>query len=53
MAESSDYSVGQKVIHWIMAFFIILDIFVVQKFGGVMEGARHCLTTRIFHVDFQ
>ena len=48
MAESTDYSVGQKVIHWIMAFFIILDLFVAQKFGGVMEDWDR-LESRVDH----
>ncbi len=33
----SDYSVPQKVIHWLMAILISLDLFVAQKFGRVME----------------
>ncbi len=33
----SDYSVTQKVIHWLMAILIGLDLFVAQKFGGIME----------------
>jgi cytochrome b561 len=33
----SDYAVVQKVIHWIMALLLILDLFVAQKFGNVME----------------
>ena len=48
MAESTDYSVGQKVIHWIMAFFIIMDLFVAQKFGGVMEDWDR-LESRVDH----
>jgi len=34
---SLDYSVAQKVIHWLMATAIILDLFIAQKFGDVME----------------
>lgn len=34
--KSADYAVGQKIVHWLMAVFIILDLFVAQKFGGVM-----------------
>jgi len=37
MSSASDYSVGQKVIHWLMSLLIILDLFVAQKFGDVME----------------
>ena len=37
--EITDYRISQKVVHWLMAFFIILDLFVAQKFGGVMEEA--------------
>ena len=48
MTESTDYSVGQKVIHWIMAFFIMMDLFVAQKFGGVMEDWDR-LESRVDH----
>ncbi len=33
---STDYAVSQKVIHWLMATFIMIDLFVAQKFGGEM-----------------
>ena len=33
----TDYAVVQKVLHWLMAFIICLDLFVAQKFGDVME----------------
>ena len=33
----TDYSVGQKVVHWLMALLIMLDLFVAQKFGGFLE----------------
>lgn len=33
----SDYSVTQKVIHWVMAILICLDLYVAQKLGGFME----------------
>ncbi len=33
----SDYLISQKVIHWLMAFLIILDLNIAQKFGGEME----------------
>lgn len=29
-----DYAVTQKVIHWLMGIFIILDLFAAQKFGN-------------------
>ena len=32
-----DYLVIQKVVHWLMAILICLDLFVAQKFGRVME----------------
>ena len=32
-----DYLKSQKIIHWIMAFLIILDLNIAQKFGGEME----------------
>ncbi len=32
-----DYAKSQKVIHWLMAFLIMLDLFVAQKFGSEME----------------
>lgn len=32
-----DFSVGQKVLHWLIAIAIMLDLFIAQKFGGVME----------------
>ncbi|MEM7020470.1 MAG: cytochrome b [Pseudomonadota bacterium] len=35
--QRADYSVGQKIIHWLMAILLIMDLFVAQKFGGVME----------------
>jgi len=37
MTERTDYSIAQKVIHWIMALLIMMDLFVAQKFGGLME----------------
>ena len=37
MGERTDYSVTQKVIHWLMALLITLDLFVAQKFGNEME----------------
>ena len=32
-----DYLRAQKVIHWLMAIAIILDLIIAQKFGGEME----------------
>ena len=32
----ADYTVVQKIIHWLMAFLIMVDLFVAQKFGGAM-----------------
>ena len=29
-----DYAVIQKVIHWLMGIFIMLDLFIAQKFGN-------------------
>ena len=44
----TDYNVSQKVIHWLMAILISLDLFVAQKFGNVMEEADR-LESRIDH----
>ena len=30
----NDYAVTQKVIHWLMGIFIMLDLFIAQKFGN-------------------
>ena len=35
--SSTDYSVAQKIVHWLMSILIIMDLFVAQKLGGVME----------------
>lgn len=37
--QGADFSVGQKVLHWLIAIAIIFDLFVAQKFGGVMMEA--------------
>eukprot|EP00494_Astrolonche_serrata_P023382 UN23640 len=50
MNKPSDYSVGQKIIHWLMAILITLDLFVAQKFGGVMEEVDR-LESRIDHAS--
>ncbi|MGI9439115.1 MAG: cytochrome b [Parvibaculales bacterium] len=31
-----DYAVTQKVIHWLMGIFIMLDLFIAQKFGNFL-----------------
>ena len=33
----TDYAIGQKVLHWLMALLIMLDLVVAQKFGDYME----------------
>lgn len=48
MTTRTDYSISQKVIHWLMALLIILDLFVAQKFGGVLEEADR-LASRADH----
>jgi cytochrome b561 len=45
---ATDYKVGQKIIHWLMSFFIILDLAVAQKFGDVLEEADR-LQSRMDH----
>ena len=45
-----DYSVGQKVVHWLMSILIVLDLFVAQKFGRVMEDWNR-LESRIDHAS--
>lgn len=37
MDQTTDYSIAQKVIHWLMALLIMLDLFVAQKFGNIMQ----------------
>ena len=37
MNTSRDYTKSQKVVHWLMALLIMLDLVVAQKFGDVME----------------
>lgn len=34
-----DYRIAQKIVHWLMALIIMLDLFIAQKFSGVMELA--------------
>lgn len=38
MTTRTDYAVGQKVLHWLMALLIMLDLVVAQKFGNPMEA---------------
>jgi len=45
---NNDYQVTQKIIHWLMATLIILDLFVAQKFGGVMSTIDR-LDSRVDH----
>ena len=35
--QRNDFTVVQKVVHWLMAIAIMLDLYIAQKFGGVME----------------
>ncbi len=35
--QKQDYAVAQKVVHWLMAIAIMMDLYIAQKFGGVME----------------
>ena len=37
--QKTDYSVAQKMVHWLMALVIMFDLFVAQKFGDVMTEA--------------
>ena len=37
-SSNIDYSVAQKSLHWLMGLAIMLDLFVAQKFGGVMTN---------------
>ena len=46
--QTNDYTVAQKVIHWLMAIIITLDLFVAQKFGNPMELADR-LESRVDH----
>lgn len=32
----TDFSIGQKILHWLIAAAIMLDLFIAQKFGGAM-----------------
>jgi cytochrome b561 len=35
----ADYSVGQKVVHWLLALFLLIDLTVAQQFGGQLALA--------------
>lgn len=37
VSQRADYTVAQKVLHWLMALAIMIDLFIAQKFGEVME----------------
>lgn len=37
MSEQKDYAIGQKIVHWLMALLILVDLTVAQQFGGEME----------------
>ena len=37
--DRADYSILQKVLHWLIALAIMIDLFVAQKFGGMMTNA--------------
>jgi len=50
MATRLDYSVGQKVVHWLMGLLIVLDLFIAQKFGRSMEEWDR-LDSRIDHAS--
>ena len=39
LTDTPDYRISQKIIHWLMALLIMLDLFVAQKFGRLMELA--------------
>jgi cytochrome b561 len=44
----NDYRIAQKVLHWLMGLFIILDLLGAQQFGGVMEESER-VATRMDH----
>ena len=48
MSQVTDYSIAQKVVHWVMAFLICMDLFIAQKFGDVMEELDR-LESRVDH----
>ena len=50
MTVSGDYTIGQKIVHWLMSILIILDLFAAQKFGRVMADPDR-LESRIDHAS--
>ena len=46
--QTNDYAISQKIVHWIMALAIMLDLFIAQKFGNPMELADR-LESRVDH----
>ncbi len=46
----ADYAIAQKVIHWLMALVICIDLFVAQKFGRTMEDWDR-LESRVDHAS--
>ena len=47
-STATDYQVAQKIVHWLMAILIMLDLYVAQKFGGLMETSDR-IESRIDH----
>jgi len=45
-----DYQVSQKIVHWLMAILIMLDLYVAQKFGGFLEEADR-IESRVDHAQ--
>ena len=45
---NADYTITQKVVHWLMALLLMLDLFVAQKFGNPMQLADR-LESRVDH----
>ncbi|AMO72015.1 cytochrome b [Sphingorhabdus sp. M41] len=37
--QRADYSIGQKILHWLIALAIMLDLFIAQKFAGIMADS--------------
>ena len=46
----ADFLKSQKIIHWIMAIIIMLDLNIAQKFGGEMDILDR-LESRIDHTS--
>ena len=46
----ADFLKSQKIIHWIMAIIIMLDLNIAQKFGGEMDVLDR-LESRIDHTS--